>query len=349
MTDIARRGNPSEIARRNVPSEDQVVELLQLAAAFDHRKFGYAEKAAWTAASQIGDWTFEEAAHAIKHHQSTSKDYLTPGHITCFVRDMRRRNRIRGGVNPETGAKMPSHAEAVQLWVDEMRAAGAGPTDEQREQASSLLAELLDEAPSPVMVLHAAVLAAKEYSSRIDWRLEKLGKDYLQKMDMPPIPVQYVTDDRFNVRYVISQPDFPAEWHIYDPTGSVAAHREDAIKHGENITRSARTPRDMPPWLVEHLRDTRKRNWQGFLVDDPDYGDGRGVPEHLREDASCYQRTAERVKRWFAEDEHRWEQERLPIVRAWYEQHPNWHRDPRALRDSAYWSDMPSRGPRVER
>lgn len=341
MTEIARRNDGGQLESYRPPTPDQVVELLQLAAAYDKRTFGFAEKAAWTSAATIGGWTLEEAAQAIQYLQATSTEYLTPAHITAHIQDRRRRERITGGTNPETGVKLPSHAEALKLWADEMRAAGANPTDNQTRQASALLAQLLDGAPDAGMILTAAVLAAREFSARIDWRLEKLAQSptgsgrvdkamgYLSPDDpscsrfggMPPIPLEYIPDYLLNVSFAVYQDDFPMNWREYDPLGDKAQRREETRRHiNPGFQAFEPTPRDMPAWVTGFLQDPRERDWQGRLkewnVKDAEDGEARWA------EASAYTKEKSRVQEWFAADQHAWKRERLAIVRQWYADHP---------------------------
>ncbi len=208
MTDLATTRGALTPAR--ALGVDDVTSLLQMAAADDKRTIGYAEKAAWASAAEIAGWTFPEAADAIRHHQATSTDYLRAAHITAHIRDHRQRAAVSGGVCPTTGVRLPSHAEALELWVGDHRRAGANPSSQNTDRAATLLGELLCEAPSAVEVLHAAVLAAREFSARIDWRLERIGRDGLTRV-APPVPVQYLPDDRLPTRWAARQPGFPAE------------------------------------------------------------------------------------------------------------------------------------------
>lgn len=321
MTEIARRNDGGQLDSYTPPTPDQVVELLQLAAAYDKRTFGFAEKAAWTSAATIGRWTHQEAAQAIQHLQATSTAYLTPAHITEWIQDRRRRERITGGTHPETGVKLPSHAEALKLWADEMRTAGANPTDDQTRQASTLLAQLLDGAPDAAMILTAAVLAAREFSARIDWKLEKIAKDFTSDLSMPPIPIDYIPDHRLNVGFAVRQDDFPANWREYDPSGDGAKRREDMRRHTNPGLQSFEpTPREIPDWVSRFLQDTRERDWQGRLKEwnAKDEADG----EARWAEARAHSTEKARVDEWFAADKHAWKRERLPIIRRWYETHP---------------------------
>jgi hypothetical protein len=54
--------------------------------AYDNRKPGEANIAAWTEAAARGRWSFEAALEAIHTHYVTSTDFLMPAHITMALR-----------------------------------------------------------------------------------------------------------------------------------------------------------------------------------------------------------------------------------------------------------------------
>lgn len=67
-------------------TESEVRALLAAAMAYDNRKPGAANVAAWTEAARRGRWTFDVALEAIHEHYTRSPDFIMPGHITAAVR-----------------------------------------------------------------------------------------------------------------------------------------------------------------------------------------------------------------------------------------------------------------------
>jgi hypothetical protein len=73
-----------------VPSQDHIVELLQVAAAYDNRDIDAPMVAAWSEAARRKSWTQPEALEAVHEHYADETAWLLPGHITRIIR--RRRN-----------------------------------------------------------------------------------------------------------------------------------------------------------------------------------------------------------------------------------------------------------------
>lgn len=71
-------------------TEEGVRSLLAVAMAFDHRRPGAADIAAWSDAAERARWDFRDAQEAIKIHYATSTEYLMPGHVTAILRANRR-------------------------------------------------------------------------------------------------------------------------------------------------------------------------------------------------------------------------------------------------------------------
>lgn len=92
-------------------TRDEVVELLQIAAAYDRRTIGQADVIAWEDAAERGRWTAQDAQEAVRRHYATSTAYLMPGHVTEALRAKRtmpeaaadqRRALPRAACEPET-------------------------------------------------------------------------------------------------------------------------------------------------------------------------------------------------------------------------------------------------------
>lgn len=71
-------------------SELDVKRLLAAAMAYDNRKPGEANIAAWVEAAERGRWTFNEALEAVKAHYDESAEFLMPAHINARLRKDRR-------------------------------------------------------------------------------------------------------------------------------------------------------------------------------------------------------------------------------------------------------------------
>ncbi len=67
-------------------NEQDVRAVLATAMAYDNRKPGEANIAAWMEAADRGRWTYEDAIEAVHQHYATSTQFLMPGHITAVVR-----------------------------------------------------------------------------------------------------------------------------------------------------------------------------------------------------------------------------------------------------------------------
>lgn len=67
-------------------NESEVRALLAAAMAYDNRKPGEANVAAWMEAANRGRWSFEDALEAVHQHHVTSTAFLMPAHITAIVR-----------------------------------------------------------------------------------------------------------------------------------------------------------------------------------------------------------------------------------------------------------------------
>jgi hypothetical protein len=108
-------------------SRDQVIELLQLAAAGDKRTIGEADVAMWSDAARIGRWavrvfdresgewawTNQVALDAIRNHFARATTYLLPGHITEYVAAWRRQ--------PQPVSEAVAHLEAAPPASEETR------------------------------------------------------------------------------------------------------------------------------------------------------------------------------------------------------------------------------------
>lgn len=94
-------------------NEAEVRALLAVAVAYDNRKPGEANIAAWLEAADRGRWTFEAAVEAIHEHYARSTEFLMPGHITAAVRARVQR--------PAPVSDAVAHLEGARPASDEKR------------------------------------------------------------------------------------------------------------------------------------------------------------------------------------------------------------------------------------
>lgn len=71
-------------------TEDEVLELLQIACEYDHRTIGRTDMMAWLDAATRGRWTAEAAQEAVREHYARSTSFVMPGHVTELLRAERR-------------------------------------------------------------------------------------------------------------------------------------------------------------------------------------------------------------------------------------------------------------------
>lgn len=76
-------------------TRNEVIQLLQIAGAYDNRKAAEAPIHAWFDSATRARWTYLEAADAIKDHYATSTAFVMPGHITALIQTRRRDKALR--------------------------------------------------------------------------------------------------------------------------------------------------------------------------------------------------------------------------------------------------------------
>jgi len=81
-------------------TRDQIVRLLQIAAAYDNRTIADAAVHAWFDVAERGRWTYAEAADAIKVHYAESTDFIMPAHVTKRIRAIRHDQAMRNPTDP---------------------------------------------------------------------------------------------------------------------------------------------------------------------------------------------------------------------------------------------------------
>jgi hypothetical protein len=96
-------------------NEAEVRAILAAAMAYDNRRPGEANIAAWTEAAARGRWTFESALEAVHSHYATSTEFLMPGHITAKVRATQRQPEPFAALPPATPASEETRRRLTAL------------------------------------------------------------------------------------------------------------------------------------------------------------------------------------------------------------------------------------------
>ncbi|MFT4088276.1 MAG: hypothetical protein QM658_14220 [Gordonia sp. (in: high G+C Gram-positive bacteria)] len=66
--------------------ENQIINLLKTASAYDNRRADPASVLAWAESARRGRWTYERALDAIHEHYANHAERIMPGHITAHHR-----------------------------------------------------------------------------------------------------------------------------------------------------------------------------------------------------------------------------------------------------------------------
>jgi len=102
-------------------NEQQVRAVLATAMAYDNRRPGEANIAAWMEAADRGRWSFEAAVEAVHQHYATSTEFLMPAHVTKLVRSaMRQPGPVSEAVAHLEGAR-PASEETRAKAMEEIR------------------------------------------------------------------------------------------------------------------------------------------------------------------------------------------------------------------------------------
>lgn len=106
-------------------TDDQIIDLLTCAAAYDRRTVGDADVDAWLAA--IGDLDFQDARAAVIAHYTESSDWLMPVHIKRRVTAMRSR-RLTDTLMPAPPPELADNPRAYIAWLRAAETAVANGT-----------------------------------------------------------------------------------------------------------------------------------------------------------------------------------------------------------------------------
>jgi hypothetical protein len=109
-------------------NEQEVRAVLATAMAYDNRKPGEANVAAWMEAADRGRWTFGAALDAVHEHYATSTQFLMPGHITAAVRARMRIPAPASEAVAQIEAAAPAEEEARKRWTAIIRDRFAMPS-----------------------------------------------------------------------------------------------------------------------------------------------------------------------------------------------------------------------------
>lgn len=97
-------------------TEEEIINLLTIAAAFDNRKPSQGAVHAWADSADRGRWTFQEASEAIKDYYARTTDekpWVMPSHITARIRVVREDREMRTAALELTAPQDPRVIQAV--------------------------------------------------------------------------------------------------------------------------------------------------------------------------------------------------------------------------------------------
>lgn len=93
-------------------TEDEIRGLLAAAMAYDNRRPGDANVAAWMESARRERWTFADALEAIHAHYARSAQFVMPGHVTELIRQERRQPApVAGLLEPASPASEETRAQ----------------------------------------------------------------------------------------------------------------------------------------------------------------------------------------------------------------------------------------------
>lgn len=100
--------------------EHEVRQILATAMAYDNRRPGEANIAAWTEAAERGRWTFADALEAVHEHYAKSPDFLMPAHVTAYIRQKMRQPQPVAEAIAQLESAPPASEAARKKAMDEM-------------------------------------------------------------------------------------------------------------------------------------------------------------------------------------------------------------------------------------
>lgn len=81
-------------------TQNEIIDLLTAASAYDNRNASKAAVLAWSKSAELGRWTINEALDAIHAHYAESTTYLMPAHVTQWIRAQRQDAAMRNPIDP---------------------------------------------------------------------------------------------------------------------------------------------------------------------------------------------------------------------------------------------------------
>jgi hypothetical protein len=144
-----------------VIKKSEVTKLLGLAAAYDQRTVGEADVEAWSAAGEVGRWSFAAARRAIVEHYARDADRprITPAAVSDRIRTLRGQaaESFEAPVIPPelNGADYPRWyraqlAEHIDGQLDRWASTGQEPDRALPAAGNQSLADLIAAAPEHV-------------------------------------------------------------------------------------------------------------------------------------------------------------------------------------------------------
>jgi len=98
-------------------NENEVIDLLSIAQAFDKRTVGEAEVTAWLDSARRARWTFDEASEAVKDYYAkttSERPWVMPSHVTHMIRAEREIRHMRATTRELAQPLPPRLVRAVE-------------------------------------------------------------------------------------------------------------------------------------------------------------------------------------------------------------------------------------------
>jgi hypothetical protein len=102
-------------------TDDQIADLLSMAAVIDYRKIGDAEVDLWHAIAVTHNWTWPLARRALIDHYAESRDRIMPADITRRIAEARRAVYAAFQIPPHS-AELADDGRAFVAWAKERAA-----------------------------------------------------------------------------------------------------------------------------------------------------------------------------------------------------------------------------------
>lgn len=95
--------------------------VLAAAMAYDNRKPGEANIAAWIEAARRGRWSLTDAIEAVHEHYAKSPDFLMPAHVTAYIRSKMRQPQPVAEAVAQLEQGPPASEETRRRAMEEIR------------------------------------------------------------------------------------------------------------------------------------------------------------------------------------------------------------------------------------